>query len=143
MVQDYTENGMGHVDSFNSHLQRLDRKHKNFTRRRTFFCSMIRIVEVNSWIYHDFQHNTIDKTLNRISHNYSQEEFLQILKKSLATPYIERSNILKEIKVIKRKERRAKKENSKYKKTSNRKNSLERDNFLNNLLDKMKSKESN
>ena len=48
--QDYTENRMRHVDTFNSNMVRADPTHKNFLWRRTHFLTMLKISLVNMWI---------------------------------------------------------------------------------------------
>ena len=73
VAKDYTEKGMGHVDTFNADLSRSEAKHKNFVWRRTIFLSLLKIVLVNSWIFFKHSHN--------LKEDFNQKDFLQNLQK--------------------------------------------------------------
>jgi hypothetical protein len=81
IAQDYSQNGMGHVDAYDSHMQREDGKHKNFVWRRTIFLAMLKISIVNSFAFKRTQR------LEHTSSDYQQRHFLHELKFQLVQSF--------------------------------------------------------
>ena len=84
MSQDYTENGMRHVDTFNSNMVRIDPTHQNFSWRKTHFLTMLKISLVNMWIIYCWikKKNFIQRQV--------LESFKEELKKKFQESYEER-----------------------------------------------------
>lgn len=49
VAQDYTQGGMGHVDTFDAALSRFS-DHRNISWRRCHFMSMLKMAVVNAWV---------------------------------------------------------------------------------------------
>ena len=69
VAKDYSENGMQHVDTFNTAMKNQWAKYKNFTWRRAHLLTMFKISFVNSWIIYKKIHNQ----------NIKQGDFLILL----------------------------------------------------------------
>ncbi len=95
VVADYTENGMGHVDTFNHLLSIENPQHKNWCWRRTHFVSLIKITLVNIHVFYN--------TLTR--QNLTHKQILSQLAKELRSRVEMHKNLLKKKKRSERNQR--------------------------------------
>jgi len=120
IAKDYTENGMGNVDSFNASLVKNEPTHKNFVWRRTHFLTLMRICLVNSWIY--YQHSDPNGV-----REITQESFLEMLRDEIWSV----DDKVKKDQVKKRKKGR----NTRYRNKKRAKKEEEIAHFLSNLCE--------
>jgi hypothetical protein len=92
---DYSQGGMGHVDTFDASLARFN-DHRNTSWRRTHFLAMLKMSIVNAWVMYCalLEKKGEQKKAKRLS----MTDFMGMLKLELTGPWFEELAAKKEAK---------------------------------------------